>query len=45
MADARYAIELKGIDHLRSLAMDDPDLAPLWPEIASSDLGHSGPRS
>jgi Flp pilus assembly protein TadD len=41
----RRAIELKGIDNLRSLAMDDPDLAPLWPEIASSDLGQSGPRS
>jgi hypothetical protein len=34
----RRVIDLKGIGHLRSNALDDPDLAPLWAEIASSDM-------
>ena len=34
----RRVIDLKGIAHLRSTALEDPDLAPLWAEIASSDL-------
>ncbi len=34
----RRVIDLKGIGHLRSSALEDPDLAPLWAEIASSDL-------
>ena len=35
----RRVIDLKGIGHLKSTALEDPDLAPLWAEIASSDLG------
>lgn len=30
----RRALKLKGIEHLREMAMDDPDLAPLRAEIA-----------